>query len=277
MTQVDARLAEQLERIEAEAWSSNQLAMPDSLAVRLGVDVSRVAGAVALRAAKVDILMLNRVVGLGFQSPLTETLLDHVIAHYRSSAVPRFLISWSPAATPPAAAAWMTARGFVERGAIAKLFLHARAKVSTTTGPSVIEIDASRAAEYGVLVARADDDPPEFASAHAATVGVAGWRHYLAVEDDRAIAGGCMFQRDGIAWCGFAGTLPEHRRKGAQTALLGRRANDAVRAGAELIACETVAETPTRPSPSYRNMIRVGFRQAYLRTEMLYDGTGRTE
>ena len=133
---------------------------------------------------------------------------------------------------------------------LSKLYLRARAGVSPASGPSVIEIDASRAAEYGVLVARAHDDLPEFASAHAATVGVAGWRHYLAVEDGRPIAGGCLFQRDGVAWCGFAGTLPEHRRKGAQTALLRRRVSDATRAEAELIASETVAETPTRPSPS---------------------------
>ena len=65
MTQFDATLAEQMERIEAEAWRSNQLAMPSVLSSRFGIDVTRIAGAVALQASRTEIAMLNRVIGLG--------------------------------------------------------------------------------------------------------------------------------------------------------------------------------------------------------------------
>ena len=247
--------------------------MPTALSTRFGIDVSRVAGAVALHAPGAQLVMINRVIGLGFRPSLTEAALDDVIALYGALGVKKFLVSWCPLARPIAAMHWMAARGFRVDGELAKFYFRPTPRTrSLTSDLTVIHIDRSRAVEYGTLVARGHNDPPEFSAAHAATVGHPDWRHYLVLDGERPIGGGCLFLRDGVAWCGFASTVPEYRGRGAQAALLARRANDAANAGVELVCCEAAPDTAAYPSPSYRNMIRSGFTRAYVRPNMLYGG-----
>ena len=70
---------------------------------------------------------------------------------------------------------------------------------------------------------------------------------------------------DGVGWLGMATTLPSHRRRGAQEALLANRINDGRRMGCLWFVSETTEDTPQRPNPSFHNMIRAGFRLAYQR------------
>jgi hypothetical protein len=53
--------------------------------------------------------------------------------------------------------------------------------------------------------------------------------------------------------------------RGCQTALLRRRIRDAAAAGCETLLVETGERTGDRPSASYRNILRAGFREAYVR------------
>lgn len=95
--------------------------------------------------------------------------------------------------------------------------------------------------------------------------GRLGWRCYVAVVDDVASACASMFIHDGIAEFGIAATLERARGRGCQTALLHRRILDAASAGCHTLLVETGERTPERPSTSYRNILRAGFREAYLR------------
>ena len=67
------------------------------------------------------------------------------------------------------------------------------------------------------------------------------------------------------AWIGVASTRPGYRRRGAQTALLAARIDAARDAGAVLLATETGERVPGEPDQSHRNIVRAGFREAYLR------------
>jgi GNAT superfamily N-acetyltransferase len=53
--------------------------------------------------------------------------------------------------------------------------------------------------------------------------------------------------------------LPEHRGKGAQSALLAARIHRAVELGCDLLVTETGEQRDDRPSNSYRNILRAGF------------------
>jgi hypothetical protein len=55
-------------------------------------------------------------------------------------------------------------------------------------------------------------------------------------------------------------TLPAHRGRGAQTALIARRVADAVAAGATLAVAETIEN-----GGAFRSYQRCGFALAYLR------------
>jgi GNAT superfamily N-acetyltransferase len=96
------------------------------------------------------------------------------------------------------------------------------------------------------------------------TLGQPAWRFYFATSDQGPVAGAAMFVDGDGAWFGLAGTLPEYRHRGAQTALLARRIADAKAAACRWISAETSPET-LGPNPSLRNMKRFGMRELYHR------------
>ena len=62
-----------------------------------------------------------------------------------------------------------------------------------------------------------------------------------------------------------AATLPSHRRRGAQGALVARWIRDGLALGCRFFAAEAAEDTPESPNRSYHNLLRAGFRLAYLR------------
>jgi len=96
-------------------------------------------------------------------------------------------------------------------------------------------------------------------------VTTAGAVRYLAWRAGIPV-GGAAFRAadDGIAQFIGAATLPAHRRRGVQTALLTARLADARAAGSEL------AVVTTRPgSPSQHNVQRAGFQLLYSRAVLI--------
>ena len=93
-----------------------------------------------------------------------------------------------------------------------------------------------------------------------------GWGCYLAYAGDEPVAGRRPCSSSGAAaWLGQATTLPEHRRRGGQSALIAARIAEATAAGAEVVVTETGELADGRPESSYRNLLRAGFEPAYVR------------
>jgi GNAT superfamily N-acetyltransferase len=99
----------------------------------------------------------------------------------------------------------------------------------------------------------------------AAMVGAPGWACFLARLDGQPAACGVLFVDGATAWLGIAFTREQFRRRGAQSALLAARITRAHELGATLLAVETGERLPDRQSSSYENILRAGFREAYLR------------
>lgn len=91
------------------------------------------------------------------------------------------------------------------------------------------------------------------------------WRCYVARVDDETQACAAMRIHEGVAEFGIAATLEPARGRGCQLALLHRRILDATEAGCHTLFVETGERVPDRPSASYRNILRAGFEEAYLR------------
>ncbi len=83
---------------------------------------------------------------------------------------------------------------------------------------------------------------------------------FLAWEGDEAIAAATVAVTGATAYLGGAATLPQHRGKGAQAALLRSRLQFASDRGCDLAMCEC-----TPGSQSQRNQERAGFRVAYTK------------
>lgn len=106
--------------------------------------------------------------------------------------------------------------------------------------------------------------PPEFLNIFKSCFFAAGTFFFLAEVDGVPAGGGMMSIHRGVASFGGAGTLPEFRNRGVQTALLLARIALAAESGCELAM---VASSPG--SGSQRNVERLGFRVVYTRTKFL--------
>jgi GNAT superfamily N-acetyltransferase len=91
------------------------------------------------------------------------------------------------------------------------------------------------------------------------------WRCYVAEVDGTPRACAAMLIDDDIAQFGIAATAESARGRGCQQALLARRIADAAAAGCRLLFVETGERAADRPSTSYRNILRAGFEEAYVR------------
>ena len=99
---------------------------------------------------------------------------------------------------------------------------------------------------------------------------MAGVRRYLVLRDGE-IAGGASFRvTGGIAQFTGAATVPAHRRRGVQTALLRARLSAAAVAG-----CDLAVVTTQPGSKSHENVQRQGFDLLYARA-ILVKGTSAT-
>lgn len=87
---------------------------------------------------------------------------------------------------------------------------------------------------------------------------------YLVFMDGKAAAGGTLTVRNGVAGLLGSSTLPEFRRRGIQSGLIGVRLRDARAAGCDLAMSITLPG-----SGSQRNLERQGFRVVYTRTKFV--------
>jgi hypothetical protein len=261
---VSASDAARLEAAEAEAW----IAMYEAAPASYGAAVHRVGDATCLVLRAADTPLFNRVLGLGLSARATVNAVHDALARYADAGVANVNVQLAPGADPPELCAWLLARGFrpayrwvkVRRGPDAQVAERAPSALR------VVEIGRADAAAWAETAAAGFGAPP-LAGLLAASVGVAGFRPYLALDGDAPAGAGALYlARDGqTAWLGVGATRPDARRKGAQGALMARRVGDALAAGRTVITTETGEERRGAPNPSYHNMRRTGFAPAYFK------------
>jgi GNAT superfamily N-acetyltransferase len=137
--------------------------------------------------------------------------------------------------------------------------------LSEPEGVEVVELDAGEGEPLGRITAEGFELPPWAAVFFSDLPGRKDWRCYAANVDGEPQAGATMLINDGVAEFGMAATLESARGRGCQTALLHRRIEDARAAGCRTLFVETGERTSDRPSASYRNILKAGFKEAYLR------------
>jgi GNAT superfamily N-acetyltransferase len=257
-----------LELVEAAAFAALWGAAPESVRREHDVCARTIAGAVctAVGAAPGE-TMINRVTALGLREPATDAALDEIEAFFRDAGT-RYAIGISPF-SPPDLAERLEARGFEPGYAWMKFRRGVEPLPQPETALRVEEIGGERGAAFGSVVARGYGMPDFFADWFAAATGLPQFRLVLAFDGDELAGAGALFVGEGIGWLGLAATLPEHRRKGAQSAILAERIRVAGEAGLDALATETGERLPDRPSNSYRNLLRAGFEEQYVRPNYL--------
>jgi hypothetical protein len=128
----------------------------------------------------------------------------------------------------------------------------------------VVELSDGGQAPFGIIAATGFGLPAWASTLFARLPGREGWRCYAARIDGEPQACGAMLIHGGVAELGIGATLEPGRHRGCQLALLHRRILDAAAAGCHTLFVETGERAADRPSSSYRNILRAGFKEAYL-------------
>lgn len=268
---IDPRdIAPALERVEMDAAGDMVFAAPPDIAQECGLAFEAIGNAAAQVATRIDTLMFNRAMGLGIARVAGPNDLDAVLAYLASSGVPRFMISVCPFARPQELGRWLTDRGLERHNQWAKLWRDASPPKPVNTAFVIEKIDKYQAVPFGRIVSEVYGIPENFARWAASTVGRAGWSHYMAFDRATAVAVGALFVSGDLGYLALAATKPSHRGQGAQHALIAARIRDAQAQGCKMLAVETAEDTPTRPAPSYNNLLSMGFKLAYLRPNYLW-------
>lgn len=239
-----------------------------------GVIVTELCGGVAVRVGAGS--PLTKVAGLGFAGPLDEAGLAEV---ERSFAAEGLAVQIELATlADPAFARALGERGYVLHGFENVLGRALPAEIAAAPSDVAVSVADPHDVDAWIEVVATGFASPDtqgvpshesyplevvapimrdFATADGVTV-------YVAHRGGVAVGGASMRTFEGVAHlCGSA-TLPAHRRRGVQTALLARRLGDAARAGCD------VAVVVTMPgSKSQQNVQRLGFALLYSRAVLV--------
>jgi len=270
---MDRKQIVRAEQIELDAMRDMFEAPETEVAGSLGLMAGWIGGAWAFGAAAIPDLIFNRVMGLGVNAPAQQGDLERLEAGYGAAGIERYLVHVAPEVRPPELTGWLEQAGYQPfRRAWAKFSRKAQWLDPPGGGDAslaAVEIGPERAADFARIVTEVFGLPEPASSLIAALPGRSSWICYLVTDGGRPIASAAMFARGREAWLGLGATLASARGRGAQTLLLARRVSDAARLGATDVFTETGEEVEGEPQPSYRNILKVGFKRLYTRDNWL--------
>lgn len=251
-----------IEQSERAAMADVFRAANPRLAEREGIAILEFDGVLALSVGTLSgNRMFNHAVGVG-----SEEQLDVVDQFYRSRGC-EYVVS-------PAAGTSLDSplerRGFSRDYAWMK-FSREAAAVSAPSELRVARIGREHAAAFGHVTTTAFGAPAWMADWVAALPVRNGWACYLSFAGDEPVGAGAVYFDGRAAWLGFGATLPEHRGRGSQSAIFAERITEAWERGCSLVVTETGEQIDGLPSNSYRNILRAGFREAYIRPNWASD------
>jgi len=260
---------QQAERAEIEALASVTLNAPAGIARELGLHLVSDLGTVMALATSADVLALNRIVGLGVEVPATREQLARLVRIARERGTKRLFIQVILTHEPANLSEWIEAEGGKTYNRWVRLWRDLQSLPDVKTDLEIRQLATARALRSGEIVAEAFQMPKELAPWIASTVGRPGWIHVGAFDGQDLVGSAALYVSRKVAWFGFAATLENYRGHGCQGALIRRRMELARELGCESVVVETAEQTPDHSAPSYRNMIRYGFTEAYFRNNFL--------
>jgi hypothetical protein len=257
------------EEVEFDASADLWRAAPENVRSSLAIELREVAGAQCMTSRGIEPpALFRRAVGLGMAREASEADLHAVIAHMASRGL-RYCVPVAAPYKPAALAAWLEKRGFTRGYAWMKFSRPCDAALKAQTDLEVRVVGREHGADFGRVVAEGFGLPAAIASWVSALPGRPHWVCVMAFAGSAPAAAGAAYVNGEHAWLGFGATLPAFRRHGAQNALLARRLTEAAARGARTAVTETGEQVPDKPNSSYRNILRAGFHERYLRHNYL--------
>jgi GNAT superfamily N-acetyltransferase len=256
-----------LDRVEKRFWREIWGSVPDEVAAERGIEL-RDFGPVQASVADAlpSVGMMNLVLGATEPSAAEDGHLAAASEWAAARGVESYVpVSPGQPGTEPAER-WLAGNGFSPGYAWMKFARDVHPpRFAVPADVEVTEVTAADREPFGMIAATGFGLPVWAAAFFANLPGRDGFRCYVARVDSETQACAAMLVQGDIAEFGIAATLEPARGRGAQRALLHRRILDAAAAGCRTLFVETGERVPDRPTASYKNILRAGFEEAYLR------------
>ena len=238
-----------------------------SLSERLGMDFLRIGGGVAaLMANDPTGFYWSRVLGLGWEEPITDELVAEILNWYRLHGGSSVIFQVSPHIPRGDWEAVLERAGFTPGGSWVKCIRDVSPPHFAPTDLEVRSLDEAQGQRYAeVYWAGFEFEDPLFIEWMASQPTMDNWRTFGAFDGDELAAVGALFLNGDVGGMSGAATLPAFRNRGAQGALIAARIDAAAREGCQWVTSETGAETENTPNPSLHNLRRQGFIDLYER------------
>ncbi len=254
-----------LDRVERRFWREIWDSVPEAVATERGVE-RHAAGSVQVTtvAALAEVPMLNLVLGATEPGAVERGYLEEALEWVESRSA-RPYVPVSPGPEAAATESLLEERGYRPGRPWMKFVRDVHPPRFRAPDVEVVEITSGDEEPFGAIAAAGFGLPAWSGDFFAHLPGLPGWRCYVARVDGEAQACGAILIEGDVAQLGIGATLEPARGRGCQLALLHRRITDAAAAGCQTLFVETGERTSNRPSVSYRNILRAGFEEAYLR------------
>jgi len=255
-----------LDRVERRFWREVWRSTPEAEAAEHGIELREFGPVQAQVLAELpEVGMMNMALGATTPGAVADGSLAAAVEWMSARGVAPY-VPVSPAEAETAAAeSWLAENGFGPAYAWMKFVRDPHPPRFKPPAVEVVELGADSEEPFGMIVATGFGAPAWAAAMFASLPGREGWRCYVALVDGVPQACAATLIDGGVAELGLAATLEPARGQGCQLALLHRRIVDCGEAACRLLFVETGERVPNRPSASYRNILRAGFEEAYLR------------
>ena len=254
------------ESVEAEMMYQYMAQASDEAKRGFGIETTRIGSGVVVSARLDPYEFWSK--ALGFTEPVSRDVIDRVIEFYRERSTPTALIHLAP--WVPLPLDWddiCAAHGLQAERTVLKL----AAPVSELTVRSVTDLRLSRVDErhaqtWAEVVAEVFDmEHPALTAVlaqstqHPASIPFAAW------DGDQIVAAANLYLHGTVGLLNTGATLPSHRGRGAQSALIAARIEAARALGVTWVVAETGLPAEGQVNPSLRNLERAGLRVLYAR------------
>jgi hypothetical protein len=258
-------LMERAERAEAELFYHFISMAPAEVKARLGISTARLDGAV-ITSVRNDVTgYWTDALGLGLDQPVTSDLVDQVLDFFIAEHNPAALLHVAPGLVPAGWTAIVDRHGLLCSQA---RYQHAcRIEDVRPAGSTNFRIgppsDLRRWTRFTMHGLGMPD--PDLAEMLVPGYGSDSVQLFAAWDDSQMVAGASLFIWEDVAVLNSGTTLPSHRNRGAQSALIAARVAAATDAGCRWVVAQTAKPVAGEFNPSTKNMIRAGLPVLYAR------------
>jgi hypothetical protein len=255
-----------IEQTEIEAWRSLIDAAPDSLRLANGMKYKDLGGGLAINFQKKPDPLFNRVIGLGLTEPLTQELIDSIKAFYTHHE--KYLVHYSSPMQPSNAAELLKQNGFYLGGSWERI-VRDNKPLPVDTSVDNIEVrlldESLRESWVRFLI---DTYGYDFYWWPRAFAFQKGWKHYVALRDNKIIACRSYFiTKDKTVFSGVDAPVPgvmtsEHA---ADFAIWRKAIRDCLEEGAVLFVADIELPDKEKNKEAYDGFKQLGFTIPYTR------------